>query len=417
MKFHCSRLFMMLPYAGLLGAFFCGFYAFLKFEEYKHNITEIFAQGFEIQWKVSQAMQRLKQVSSHLVLANETGQLSLDMTRQIIILNVNLEQLLSLPYTEQFLFQKNIKQLQKIRNDIEQKIMPAIVAKSDYLSAMNCMRQIEQDMHEISSSSIDHSAMMQKIAQIKATAYKNLFIFAIIFALLAIIYLFFYQRYIFAKRREQYFRSFTSLFAHTTRSRVTALRFFIEKISSHKLPGKEILATALETAKELELINNKLSKIAHLKRDSETEPLAKILDKVSRNVNNSTTLKIDLSSETINLEVPSTQFHLLIDELVQNALVAVKHTGKPKIVIHAYLKRRKFLPYTSLIVQVMDNGVGMTPDKVKKAVIPFFSTGAGKHVGLGLTSCLQMVSTLNGRLTIKSTPNIGTTVKLCIPIE
>jgi len=416
MKLHRSHLFMILPYAGLLAAFFCGLYAFLKAEEYKLNIAEILSQGFEIQWKVSQATQRLKQINSYLVLANETGQLSSDMTRQIIILNVNIEQLLSLPYTEQFLFQNDINHLKQIRSDIDQKIVPVMVAKSNYSLAIDCMRQLENIMREISSSSIDHSAMMQKIAQIKAAAYKNVFLFAIL-VFLAIIYLFFYQRHIFTQRHEQYFRSFTSLFAHTTRSRVTALRFFIENISSHKLLGKEIVETALETAKELEAINNKLSKIAHLKRDPETEPLVKILNKVSRNINNSTILEIDLSPETINLEVPSTQFHLLIDELVQNALVAVKHTDKPKITIHAYLKRRKFLSYTSLIVHVMDNGVGMSSDTVKKAVIPFFSTRAGKHVGLGLTSCLQMISTLKGRLVIKSTPDIGTTVKLRIPIR
>jgi len=65
----------------------------------------------------------------------------------------------------------------------------------------------------------------------------------------------------------------------------------------------------------------------------------------------------------------------------------------------------------------MNNGVGMTPDIIKKAIIPFLSTRAVKHVGLGLTSCLQMVSTLKGKLLINNIPDIGTFVRICIPVR
>ncbi|TIW17749.1 MAG: HAMP domain-containing histidine kinase, partial [Mesorhizobium sp.] len=60
--------------------------------------------------------------------------------------------------------------------------------------------------------------------------------------------------------------------------------------------------------------------------------------------------------------------------------------------------------------------VGMTPEVLRKAKTPFFSTRAGNHVGLGLTGCSQMVATLNGRLFIDSKPGAGTVVKVRIPI-
>ncbi|WP_188394069.1 ATP-binding protein [Mesorhizobium sp. SARCC-RB16n] len=58
----------------------------------------------------------------------------------------------------------------------------------------------------------------------------------------------------------------------------------------------------------------------------------------------------------------------------------------------------------------------MTPEILRKAKTPFFSTRARNHVCLGLTGCSQMVSTLEGRLFIDSKPGAGTVVKVQIPI-
>lgn len=79
------------------------------------------------------------------------------------------------------------------------------------------------------------------------------------------------------------------------------MRLFLENINSQQLPGKKILETARGTVRELESINDGLLKISYLKRDPETEPLAKILDNITKNIKNIVSLEI--RPEVINLAV------------------------------------------------------------------------------------------------------------------
>lgn len=269
-------------------------------------------------------------------------------------------------------------------------------------------------MFEVSSGSVNHSATLQELAQINIAAFQNWFIFATALGLAAIFYLAGHQRYVFVRRRDQQMRSFASLFAHMTRSRVTALRLFLENTSLAKPISADMLRAARGAAHELEAINEGLLKIAYSERDPRSEPLGKILRRIAAARQGAVKLEIDTQTE--QLPVPATQFQLLIDELIQNAETAVKGKEYPKIVVRAQQQRRRIAGRMDLLVEVVDNGVGMTATILAKATEPFFSTRADNHIGLGLTSCAQMVSTLKGKLSINSKPNGGTVVQIRIPI-
>ena len=60
---------------------------------------------------------------------------------------------------------------------------------------------------------------------------------------------------------------------------------------------------------------------------------------------------------------------------------------------------------------IRDDGVGMTPDILKRVGTPFFTTRA-QGTGLGLAQCQRLVGTAGGRLRIESEPGIGTTVTI-----
>lgn len=71
-------------------------------------------------------------------------------------------------------------------------------------------------------------------------------------------------------------------------------------------------------------------------------------------------------------------------------------------------------------VQVADQGIGMTPEAIEKALAPFEtvdSTHARAHqgTGLGLHLSTRLMTLLGGTLHIDSTPDIGTTVTLRFP--
>ena len=67
-------------------------------------------------------------------------------------------------------------------------------------------------------------------------------------------------------------------------------------------------------------------------------------------------------------------------------------------------------------LEVADNGAGMAPEVLERALDPFFTTKpVGKGTGLGLSVALGYVRQLDGELKIASTPGSGTTVAIRMP--
>ena len=65
---------------------------------------------------------------------------------------------------------------------------------------------------------------------------------------------------------------------------------------------------------------------------------------------------------------------------------------------------------------IIDDGEGMSPETLKKAIEPFFSTKPiGKGTGLGLSMVHGLAEQLGGTLELTSTVGQGTTATLILP--
>jgi len=71
-------------------------------------------------------------------------------------------------------------------------------------------------------------------------------------------------------------------------------------------------------------------------------------------------------------------------------------------------------PGSYVVLCVIDEGAGMTPDVLRQAVEPFFTT-KGFGTGLGLAMVHGFVQQSHGRLELESRPGQGTTVKMLFP--
>ncbi|TAN62453.1 PAS domain-containing protein [bacterium] len=67
------------------------------------------------------------------------------------------------------------------------------------------------------------------------------------------------------------------------------------------------------------------------------------------------------------------------------------------------------------LVEIKDNGSGIKPDELEKIFTPFFTTKPGGS-GLGMAISLKIIKEHNGFLKIDSTPGIGTTISVYLPI-
>jgi two-component system, cell cycle sensor histidine kinase and response regulator CckA len=70
-----------------------------------------------------------------------------------------------------------------------------------------------------------------------------------------------------------------------------------------------------------------------------------------------------------------------------------------------------------VVVEISDTGCGMTPEVRKRVFEPFFTTKAvGEGSGLGMAVAHGIVTGLGGRIEIASLVNVGTTVRIVLPV-
>ncbi len=66
-----------------------------------------------------------------------------------------------------------------------------------------------------------------------------------------------------------------------------------------------------------------------------------------------------------------------------------------------------------VMIEVTDNGSGMPPEVLARAVEPFFTTRSG-HSGVGLSIANGIWRRHKGTLSLRSRPDVGTSVRLCV---
>lgn len=71
-----------------------------------------------------------------------------------------------------------------------------------------------------------------------------------------------------------------------------------------------------------------------------------------------------------------------------------------------------------IIIEIKDNGIGISPENIDKVLLPFFTTKApGQGTGLGLSISYGIIKELGGEIEIHSTPIAGTTISMKIPVQ
>jgi signal transduction histidine kinase len=103
-------------------------------------------------------------------------------------------------------------------------------------------------------------------------------------------------------------------------------------------------------------------------------------------------------------------------ELIKNARAAMPETGGRLTVKTERVLRGN--GHAHVLLTIIDNGCGMTPDVMARATEPLFTTGPhGIKAGWGLSNCAGFVRQSGGTLMLSSEPGRGTTVELTLPLE
>jgi two-component system sensor kinase FixL len=102
--------------------------------------------------------------------------------------------------------------------------------------------------------------------------------------------------------------------------------------------------------------------------------------------------------------VNRTQIQQILLNLIRNALEAMEHIGKSKLVI----KTQDILSGSMVQVSVVDTGSGIAPAVLDKLFTPFMTTKK-TGMGIGLSICRTIIDAHGGKLWAESKPGRGST--------
>ncbi|MBC8086433.1 MAG: response regulator [Phycisphaerae bacterium] len=193
-------------------------------------------------------------------------------------------------------------------------------------------------------------------------------------------------------------------------------------------PAREDLRHVLDAARRSGQLTRQL--LAFAKRNtmdvrvlSLNVLLADVASFLQRIIGEHITLTVECDADLQPTRIDPTQFEQLILNLAVNARDAMPEGGTLKVEvrnIRVHAGDRDAItgvpPGKWVALSVTDTGVGMTPDVVRRAFEPFYTTkGVGEGTGLGLAVVYGTVQQHSGHIAIESAPGKGTTIRILLP--
>lgn len=115
-------------------------------------------------------------------------------------------------------------------------------------------------------------------------------------------------------------------------------------------------------------------------------------------------------NDDIILKTNESRLHQVFINILTNAEQAIAEKGTITI--------RTSLVNGNALVLIEDNGQGIKDEYLKKITDPFFTTKEpGKGTGLGLSITYQILNEMGGSIEFESEHNLGTIVKISIPLK
>ncbi|MDO8423343.1 MAG: HAMP domain-containing sensor histidine kinase, partial [Parvibaculum sp.] len=124
-------------------------------------------------------------------------------------------------------------------------------------------------------------------------------------------------------------------------------------------------------------------------------------------------LSLHLPTEIPALQTDERRLKQILTNLLNNAIKFTPPGGNVRLEIAKTANG-------SIAFRLRDTGIGMTPEEVGNATLPFWQAETGldrsfEGTGLGLAIVVEMLKPMKGRLTLESEPNCGTTATVYLP--
>ncbi|MCP3738349.1 ATP-binding protein [Rossellomorea sp. BNER] len=201
--------------------------------------------------------------------------------------------------------------------------------------------------------------------------------------------------------------------AHEIRNPLTSIKGFIQLLIATKKVEESHLDIILSEIDRIQIISGEMLVLGkkqafNYKRESLREILKQVLVLMEAQ-SNLVNVKInyyDLSIDPPFVYGESNQLKSIFINIIQNAVEAIEREGHVSVSLYA--------SGTDVIIEVEDNGNGISEERLLSLGEPFYSTKE-KGTGLGLVVCKKIIERHNGKIEFQSELGSGTTVKIILP--
>ena len=202
---------------------------------------------------------------------------------------------------------------------------------------------------------------------------------------------------------------------------------FTDMIQKNELKESQDLAELKDSMDQIKLQIGRCARItqAILKFGRKSEPVSKDIELVTfipeatgmiakKASVNGITVKEEISDQTPTVRGDPSLLQQVLLNLYNNAMDAIMERhgteGGELVVASAPDEEGR------VKISITDNGIGISPENLKKIFSPFFTTKpVGKGTGLGLSVCYGIVDSMGGVMEVSSKRGIGTTFTIRFP--
>ncbi|WP_147535184.1 PAS domain S-box protein [Bacillus marasmi] len=201
--------------------------------------------------------------------------------------------------------------------------------------------------------------------------------------------------------------------AHEIRNPLTPIKGFISLLSDKREYNPYFIEIILD---EIKRIENIITEFLALAKPSIRKMIVLEVDQLIMKVVN--LIQTEALMQNIELKVRIGEIPRIIGDenslkqvllnVLRNAMESLEENGT--VHISSKIEDR----YVCIIIQ--DNGCGISKERLSKIGEPFYSTKE-KGTGLGLMTSINIIEEHFGKIEIESEEDIGTTVKILLPID
>lgn len=201
--------------------------------------------------------------------------------------------------------------------------------------------------------------------------------------------------------------------AHEVRNPLTVIKGFIQLFQINKEDQEKYFDLMLSEIERIEAILQEFLSIAKTDEIStEKKNIYQIFKNVVSLINTKaimTNIQVELytDSKDIIIECSENQLKQVFINILQNSIEAMPDGGR--ISIHI-----KEIGKDGIIISVIDKGIGIPAERIKRLGEPFYSTKE-KGTGIGLMLSYKIIESHQGNISIMSEVGVGTTVTIYLP--